>query len=215
MKKVFLFITAISLLALFTGGCADITSITGTPVEGESNFKLLISDEANDIWDFSSLNITITKIGLNTGNSENWTYPEMDPITVDLRQLIGDNATAVFNGYVPSDNYTKVMIYTENITGTLLDGETITVKLPSGKLHISKPFTLSEESVVDFVFDITVVKAGNSGKYILKPQIAESGPNMKFTEITPNGNTEKNQEKNKEKNEEKNENKNQGKNGKP
>jgi hypothetical protein len=210
MKKILLVITAITMLALFSGGCTDIKSFTGTSVEGKQNFRLLISDEANDIWDFSSLNVTITKIGLNKGNSENWTYPEMDPVTVDLRQLIGDNATAIFDGYVPSDNYTKVMIYAENVTG-VLNGKFVTIKLPSGKLQISKPFTLGDDMLVNFVFDITVIKAGNSGKYILKPQISESGPNMKFNEISPMGNTEENQEKNKEKNE----NKNQGKHGKP
>ena len=56
------------------------------------------------------------------------------------------------------------------------------VKLPSGKLQISKPFSLSD-SVVNFVYDITVHKAGKSGKYILNPQIAQSGPDQEFVEV--------------------------------
>ncbi len=210
MKKILLVITAITMLALFSGGCTDITSTTGNPVDGKQNFRLLISDEAHDIGDFTSLNVTITKIGLLPKNSDNWTYPEMTPHIVPLTELTGANATAIFEGYVPSDNYTKVMVYAENVTG-VLKGEPITIKLPSGKLQISKPFELSDDLMVNFVFDITVIKAGNSNKYILKPQIAESGTDIEFTEVTLTGNTEKNQEKNKEKNE----NNNQGKHGKP
>ncbi|MFC1943607.1 hypothetical protein ACFLWO_03405 [Chloroflexota bacterium] len=63
------------------------------------------------------------------------------------------------------------------------------MKLPSGKLQISKPFTISDY-VVDFVFDITVVEAGKSGKYILKPQIAQSGSDQKFIEVSSKGKPE-------------------------
>ena len=64
------------------------------------------------------------------------------------------------------------------------EGEAVNVKLPSNKLQISKPFTISD-SVVNFVYDITVVKAGKSNKYILKPQIARSGSDQKFNEVAP------------------------------
>ena len=61
------------------------------------------------------------------------------------------------------------------------------MKLPSNKLQISKPFTISSDSAVNFVYDIMVVKAGKSGKYILKPQIAESGADQGFNDLTPEG----------------------------
>ena len=79
----------------------------------------------------------------------------------------------------------------------------VVLKLPSGKLQISKQFTLDEDMFVDFVFDITVIKAGKSGKYILKPQIAESGPNQEYTEVTPEGKIVQHKEKHQEKHEEK------------
>ncbi len=42
-----------------------------------------------------------------------------------------------------------------------------------------------------FVYDVTVVKAGQSGQYILKPQIAESGADQEFEEVKAEGKEEK------------------------
>jgi hypothetical protein len=50
--------------------------------------------------------------------------------------------------------------------------------LPSQKLQISIPFQITAGSVTSFIYDLTVVSTGNqqSGiKYILKPQVGESG----------------------------------------
>ena len=44
------------------------------------------------------------------------------------------------------------------------------IKLPSNKLQVSVPFTVTEGEELDFVFDITVIKTGN-GMYILKPRL--------------------------------------------
>jgi hypothetical protein len=63
------------------------------------------------------------------------------------------------------------------VTGKLKSaGQTVDVKLPSSKLHISRPFEVESDAVTSFTFDITVVATGHNGKYILKPQIGDSGP---------------------------------------
>jgi len=69
-----------------------------------------------------------------------------------------------------------------NITAIPNEGnKTIEVKLPANnRLMISKPFVITEDSGTSFVFDITVVKAGKSGQYILKPQIGQSGADQEF-----------------------------------
>ena len=76
---------------------------------------------------------------------------------------------------------------------TNVDYEITEVKLPSEKLQISKPFTISSENgqVVDFVFDITVIKTGKTGKYILKPQLAQSGPGQEIVDVGSKGKQEK------------------------
>jgi hypothetical protein len=154
-----------------------------------ANFRLLISDEVNAIGDFVSLKVAISSIGLlPAGGTDGWITENVTPTyEAELTELTGDNATELWNGYVDPGDYTKVFIYVDNVTGTLLDYSSANVTLPSNKLQISSPFTVSDGSLVSFVFDLTVVPAGGSGRYILKPQIAQSGPDKPFKLITPEG----------------------------
>lgn len=128
--------------------------------------------------------MTITSIGVHQGGeSASWNEIILDPAeTVDLVLLKGDNATAIWSGQLKDGTYTKVFIYVSEIEGVLSEGEA-TVKLPSGKLHISQPFEVTGGEVTEFVYDITVSKAGKSGQYILQPQISESGPDKDFEEV--------------------------------
>jgi hypothetical protein len=182
MKKFLTVTLAFLLLAAILPGC------TGT-AEAKPNFRLLISDEPNDIGDFYSVNVTISQIGVLSADTDNWTMYDFTPVTVDLTKLQGDNATEAWNGSIPSGNYTKMFIYVDNVTGTIKEGigpgDNVTVKLPSGKLQISKAFTVASDKTVTFIFDITVIKAGESGKYILKPQIGESGADQPYKDLTP------------------------------
>ena len=81
------------------------------------------------------------------------------------------------------------------MTGVLTSGVAVTLKLPSSKLQIVKPFEIVEgEPAVDFVFDIAVVAAGNEEspqgiKYLLVPVISESGADQPFSALDPNAPT--------------------------
>ena len=151
----------------------------------ESNFVFLISDEVNAIGDFHSLNVTVASIGLQqAGEPDEWI--EFDPQVkiLDLTQLQGDKAREIWSGHISEGQYTKVFIHVSNISGVLMEtGESVDMKLPSEKLQISRPFEVTSDSVVNFVYDITVVEAGKSGKYILKPQAGQSGADQKFEKI--------------------------------
>jgi hypothetical protein len=165
--------------ALFSEG-------NGLQPSPEGNFVFLISDEVNAIGDFESLSVSISKVGLQMGG-ESGRWIEFDPEVevVDLTLLQGDRAQEIWRGDVPEGQYTKVFIYVSDVSGVLkeIDGA-VRVKLPSGKLQISRPFQITGDSVTSFVYDLTVVKAGQSGKYILKPQIAESGAGRDFKDVT-------------------------------
>ena len=217
MKKSLIIMTIVALLATITTGCAletgqspdsttqgeetdsltsesTTTEMAAMPAEDEMNFRVLVSDEVNAIEEFQTLNVTISSIGVHqAGESGNWTEYNLDPaVTVDLTELQGLKATEIWNIELEQGTYTKIFIYVDNVTGVLKDdteGEPI-VKLPGGKLHISKAFDVSQDGLTEFVFDITVIKAGNSGKYILKPQITESGPHRHYIEVEPKGKTE-------------------------
>jgi hypothetical protein len=191
MKTIFALMTSLITISILGAGC----SVPGTPASlpdgtGEGvNFRLLLSDEVNAINDFSSLNVTVSQIGLlRSGESSNWTNYDLNPPkTEDLTELLGDNATELWSGNITPGEYNKVFIYVDEVVGILAKGgDTATVRLPSGKLQISKPFIVTESGgnlTVNFVFDIAVIEAGQSGKYILKPQIAQSGAGQKFKEV--------------------------------
>jgi hypothetical protein len=151
----------------------------------EGNFAFLISDDLNAIGDFQSLNVSISKIGLQLGG-EGGQWIELNPEVkvVDLTLLQGDKAQEIWRGNVPEGRYTKVFIHVSDVSGILKEtGRPVSVKLPSERLQISKPFEVTSDSMVSFVYDITVVEAGKSGKYILKPQAGQSGTNRRFEEI--------------------------------
>jgi hypothetical protein len=82
--------------------------------------------------------------------------------------------------------YVKVFLEVSEVSGILWDSdEPPDIKLPSSKLQISKPFTVESGEVTNFVYDLTVVKAGKSGQYILKPQIGQSGADQDFIKVEP------------------------------
>ena len=170
--------------------------VPGPQPSSEGNFILLISDDVNAIGDFQSLNVSISKIGLQLGG-ETGQWVEFDPEVevVDLTLLQGDKAQEIWRGDVREGQYTKVFIQVSNVSGVLKDtGEVVNVKLPSEKLQISKSFGVTSSSVTNFVFDITVVKAGGSGKYILKPQVGQSGADQRFEKIEGKGGDQRRQD---------------------
>ncbi len=159
----------------------------------EANFRLLISDDVNAIGDFQSLMVTISSVGVHkAGEVGGWLefLPATEAATegLDLAPLQGDNAQEIWSGTLPDGKYTMVFVYVSAINGTLNNGESTDVKLPSEKLHINTHFNIPGDSLVNFVFDLSVVAAGSqqSGiKYILKPVVSQSGPNQEFIEVSP------------------------------
>ena len=185
------FIPVMLLAVACGGGEPTAPSTTTGPPEAPFNFRFLISDDVNAIDQFQSLEVSISRIGLLLGG-ESGKWIEMPPQTptVDLTQLQGDNAENIWSGTVPDGTYTKVFVYVDSVQGVLAaePGQTIDVKLPSNKLQLSKSFEVAAGTPLSFVYDLTVIAAGNpkSGiKYILKPQIGESGADQGFKEVEP------------------------------
>ena len=170
---------------------SPVLSITPTP-SPEGNFVFLISDEVNAIGDFSSVTVTISKVGLRQRDSGKWLEFQPEITEVDLTQVQGDAVQKVWQGNIPPGQYSQVFIYVDNVSGVLkATGQTVEVKLPSRKLHISQLFEVSADTITSFTYDLTVVAAGNqqSGtKYILKPQADQSGADQKPREDKDKGN---------------------------
>jgi len=121
------------------------------------------------------------------GEAGGWIEYDVDDRTVDLTELRGANATMLDQFDVPNGTYTKVFVYVDAVNATLESGERVNVKLPSEKLHINERFAVEDGSDVDFVFDIAVHEAGNSGKYILKPVISQSGTDVDIERVDDEG----------------------------
>jgi heat shock protein HslJ len=154
------------------------------------NFRFLISDDVNAIDEFDHVYITISEIGVQSGGeSGNWAvFPPDITKPVDLKPLVGENALEIWSGNLAPGAYRKVFIYVSEVNGiftTALCGGKKTIKLPSAKLHVVKPFVISENTTTSFVYDVTVIKAGKSGQYILQPQISQSGADQEIKEIKP------------------------------
>jgi len=181
--------------ATTTGGAEDVDGDAETEAldpsnadaDGEAGSVTFYLSDA-PIETFEHLNVTVTQVGLqragdgntsNTSNASNesggWVEYDVDDRTVDLTELQGPNATSLGVLSAPAGNYTKVFVHVSEVEGILETGEEVNVKLPSQKLQINSAFTVSANSSTSFVFDISVFEAGNSGKYILKPVVGESG----------------------------------------
>jgi len=188
VKKYWGIIASLFLVVVLMAGC------TGSLGE-TTNFRFLLSDDDSEftaIGDFASVNITVSKIGFQRGGeSGNWTEPEdFEPWTGDLLDLIGTNATVIWNGYVEPGYYTNAFIYVGNVTGTLTPeagGGQADIWIPSDKFKITMPtlpFTVTEDGViVDYVFDITIIKSEESGQYLIVPRIVESGTDQEYREV--------------------------------
>jgi hypothetical protein len=164
---------------------SPVLPITPTP-SPKGNFVFLISDEANAIGDFSSLTVTISKIGLQQQDGGKWVEFQPEIAEVDLTQVQGDAVQEVWRGDIPEGQYKQVFIYVDNVSGVLkATGQTVEVKLPSHKLHIAKPFQISTEAITSFTYDLTVVARGNQ-QYLLKPQAEQSSADQKPREDKSN-----------------------------
>lgn len=174
-------LVAVLAVLVVTAGCLGGPSSTPEPATDTdrktATINFYVSDEKNAIDEFKQVDVTVTKVTLikDTSNGTQKQTIDVEDRTIDITRLTGANATLVDSFNVSNGTYTKVFLHVGEVNATLESGEQVRVKLPSQKLHVNKEFTVGDGDEVDFVFDITVFKAGNSGKYILKPVISESG----------------------------------------
>lgn len=127
-------------------------------------------------------------------NTGEWVEYEVAGRTVDLTELRAANASLLSEFGVANGTYTTTVVHVSDVDATLLTGESVDVKLPSETLKITEGFQVENESRVDFVFDIAVHKAGNSGRYILRPVISESGTDVPIDPVDSEADRERDEE---------------------
>jgi len=136
-------------------------------VENETNESEMTDDEPRD---------EDQEVDDDEANSREGGFSiiDLDGATVDLTEVVGDKAIGVFDGELEAGSYSKIELYASNVDG-VVDGNSVDVTIPSGKLQITKPFEITADETLSFVFDINVVKKGNKAAYNLLPVISESG----------------------------------------
>jgi len=190
MKYIYLIPLLIFIVAV--SGCTsesvpdDGTGNGGTG--GVGNFMLLISDAPADIGDFDSLVVHFSSARIFKQSEENGTAhleQDMTGTSVDLTQVLDDDAISVFNIQLDEGTYSKIELYVES-TDAVVGNETVEVQVPSNKLQIVRPFTITANETTEFVFDINVVKKGQKNEYNLQPVIGKSGVVGKDLEVKKN-----------------------------
>ena len=155
--------------------------------DATGRMNLHVTDAPDNIGDFASLNVTVTKIVLKAKDDKETDENKTDAkltfapasATFDLTKLTGGNVSTIFSGDVPAGNYTKMTLYVEDAQGVLRsNGTTVPVKAPSGRLFLNTDFAVEEGKETDFLFDIQVHLTG-AGEYQFKPNADGSGPGKK------------------------------------
>lgn len=170
-------VIAVLFLAVTVSGCTQ-TSVN--PQQESGSFELLISDQPTQIDNFDYVNVTFSEIRVyeadnSTNSSENFTSIQLeDRPTVDLTYLKGDRAASIIQQELDAGNYSSVHLQVSDVQAST-DNQSANVEIPSDRLKINKPFEISANSTTEFVFDINVIRRGNSGSYNLLPVISESG----------------------------------------
>ena len=156
----------------------------------QGNFVFLVTDAVNAVADFSSLDVTINKIGLLTGSG--WIEFVPQVTTIDLTMLPDGKTQAIWRGDMPEGKYSKVVIYVSGVRGMLkAASQSIEIKLPGNKIQVNTSFSVGPGAVSGFTFDLTVTSSGNPKNglhYMLKGQAGPAGPNSAPVTVTVNEN---------------------------
>ncbi|MGI9531089.1 DUF4382 domain-containing protein [Lutimonas sp.] len=175
-KNVFMIVTLlVSIL-----GFQSCTDDNETP-DATSRLQLRLVDAPGD---YEEVNVEIIDVLYNsTEDDSGWTSiaPEgFSPVIVDLTELVGGNDHLLADVIVPSGIMQQIRLVLGDNNTLLIEGEEGPVNLdtPSAqqsglklKLNTELEAGYSYTFILDWDVQKSIVKAGNSGKYNLKPVI--------------------------------------------
>ena len=177
MKKnvLMLVIGLIAILGFLS--CSD----DNDKLNNTSRVQLKLVDSPGD---YEEVNVEIIDVLYNSNeDEEGWTSITPDgftPIIVDLTELIGGNDLLLSDVIIPLGMLQQIRLVLGNNNTLVIEGETSPIDLdtPSAqqsglklKLCTELEPGYSYTFILDWDVQKSIVKAGNSGKYILKPVI--------------------------------------------
>ncbi|MEL4455996.1 DUF4382 domain-containing protein [Lutimonas vermicola] len=177
-KKLSIIVVVISVFATLFG-CNE---GNGGTKDDTSRIQLKLIDEPDE--KYKEVNIEIIDIQYNnTEDDEGWTsLKPVDgyPIKVDLTELVAGNDLLLSDDIIPSGSVNQIRLVLSDNNTLLLEGsaDPIDLDTPSAeqsglklKLNTDLEGGFSYTFILDWDVSKSIVKAGNSGKYILKPVI--------------------------------------------
>lgn len=181
MKKITLILMGLGLLL---AGCSK----NNSPSSNTAKVQVKLTDAPGD---YQAVNVDVKEVQINmsTDSTSGWqTVPNLNAGVYNLMDLTGGADTLLGTLDLPGGKISQVrLILGSNNTVTLKDGTTVNLSTPSAqqsglKLNIDQNLTagITYKLLLDFNAGKSVVSAGNSNKYNLKPVIkasfeAESG----------------------------------------
>ena len=184
MKKIQLLASLFLVIGLLFG-CSDDENNNGTPInQGESRLQLILVDAPGD---YLEVNVEIIDIQYNDQEGDGgWQSlgEESDyPINVDLTELVAGNELLLADEVIPAGNLEQIrLILSENNTVVVEneDGqpETFPLNTPSAqqsglklKIETALEAGFTYTFILDWDVQQSVIEAGNSGNYNLRPVI--------------------------------------------
>ncbi|WP_373495834.1 DUF4382 domain-containing protein [Aquiflexum sp.] len=168
------------LALLFFATSCDMQNNQFTSSDGNAKVNVyLIDAPANydEVW-VEVLGVEILPKGGNEENGNSWINlaHESEDKKINLLSLVGGNSAHLGEIEVPSGKISQIRLLLGEDNYIIQDGQRIDLKTPSAqqsglKLKIDKPLNpgISYDLIIDFDASKSIVKAGNSGQYILKP----------------------------------------------
>ncbi|MDZ7772993.1 MAG: DUF4382 domain-containing protein [Balneolaceae bacterium] len=176
-------ILALALLLVVGYSCSD--TLTGGMEEGKGRIDIRLTDAPGD---YQQVNIDVQGLRIrhlppdsdateeDSSENEQWIDLEMEPMTVDLLKLQNGVDTLLASADLEPGRYTELRLLLGSDNTVMVNSSLRDLKVPSGqqsgyKVRFDTQLDEGEnlELVVDFDAGQSVVKAGNSGMYLLKP----------------------------------------------
>jgi hypothetical protein len=180
MKK-FINSVFLVLFALVFATSCDMESNSDSPIKAghaKVNFYLIDAPANYDeVW-IEVLSVEVLMKGNNEENGSAWiNLPyEGDDQKINLLSLTGGNSEHLGELEIPAGEISQIRLILGEDNYLMQGGNRLDLKTPSAqqsglKLKVDKPLNegISYDLVIDFDASRSIVKAGNSGQYILKP----------------------------------------------
>ena len=146
--------------------------------EASTSFVVRLTDSPGD---YEAVNIDLLNVQahVNDGDqSDGWITLDSNPGIYDLLKLTNGAETVIASDEFPTGKVSQVRLVLGDNNSVTVDGETFPLTVPSGSesgLKVSINADLIEgitySVLLDFDAAKSVVSAGSSGKYLLKPVI--------------------------------------------